>query len=213
MRILCCGAFALLFSGCAAAFDAWPFSNAPSTPSPNVDALTTALKSQLPPGWSLVYKKQSGMIEISRDHDALVSRNDPNAAVPEKPVPRKIEFDLKIVPFVAPEDRRQVKKQSAEMKGVLDALERQFAADGLSPDADGVYNPDDREDPAAVAYYDKNRPRRPTFPDYYYHDTSLNWSYGYSERLGIYPWPPTDPKVLGECKDVIKKIEGVLSSY
>lgn len=212
MRILCCGAFALLFSGWAAAatFDTWPFGN---TPSQNVDALTTALKSKLPPGWSLVYKKNLGMVEISRDRDALVSRNDPNVLVPEKPVPRKIEFDLKIVPFVAPEDRRQFKDQSAEMKGMLAALERQFAADGLSPDADGIYNPDGREDPAAVAYYMKNRPRRHTFPDFYYRDVSLNWSFGYSDKLGFYPWPPVEPQVLGECRDVIKKIEGVLSSY
>jgi hypothetical protein len=210
MRILCCSAFALLFSGWTAAWDTLP-SGGP--PSPNVDVLTTALKSKLPPGWSLVYKKNLDMIEIRRDHDALVSRNDPSVTVPEKPVPRRIEFDLKIVPFVAPEDRRQFKEQSAEVKGMLAALERQFAADGLSPDADGIYNPDGREDPAAVTYYMKNRPRRHTYPDFYYRDMSLNWEYGYSEHLGIYPWPPTEPKVLGECKDVIKKIEGVLSSY
>jgi hypothetical protein len=215
MRILCCGAFALLFSGWATAWDTLPFGGSPlgGPPSPNVEALTTALKSKLPPGWSLKYKRDLGMFEVSRDHDALVSRNDPNVPVPEKPVPRKIEFDLKVVPFVSPEDRRQFKEQSAEVKGMLAALERQFAADGLTPDADGVYNPDAREDPAAVAYYLKNRPRRHAYPDFYYHDLSLDWSFGYSERLGFYPWPPTDPKVLGECKDVIKKIEGALSSY
>jgi hypothetical protein len=216
MRILCCSAFALLFSGWAVAWDTLPSfggSSSGGPTSPNVDALTTALKGKLPPGWSLVYRKNSGMIEISRDRDALVSRNDPNVRVPEKPVPRKIEFDLKIVAFVEPGDRRQFKQQSAEVKGILAALERQFATDGLKPDADGIYSPDGSEDPAAVAYYIKNRPRRHTYPDFYYRDMSLNWEFGYSEHLGIYPWPPTEPQVVGECRDVIKKIEGVLSSY
>jgi hypothetical protein len=208
MRFLCCSVFALLFAGLAVASDHAPEDYPPPQ---TIDALTTALKSELPPGWSLVYERRFGTIEISRDHAALVDRNAPNAAVPEKPVPRTIEIDLKIVPFVAPENYPRSKAENKEVQGILGAIERQFNADGLSAGPDGAYIDDGRADPAAISYYNKNRSKLRSLPQFHFRDVSLDWGFGYSDDLGFYPWPPVDPGVLRECKDVVKKIEGMLS--
>jgi len=71
----------------------------------------------------------------------------------------------------------------------------------------------DDESKKKIAEYEHLKGELHDLPRFYFRDVGLEWIPLDPDLWGFYPYAPVDEGVFREGKDVIKKIEGVLSSY
>jgi len=187
-----------------AALLAYP-SHAEDVSNKTVDKLLTAIRAELPKGWSVSYKQDDAWLEIIRNKKVLSLPALPNSNPSEKPKKTSFIFAFRIVPLVSPAKHKLISAENAAITALYEDLVRRNI-----PRKYDSFSPQNEEDKKLVSQYEAlKRPVR-SLPDFYFQDISLKWAFNSPNNPIV---RVADDRIREECNEVQQKVVRLLTKY
>lgn len=178
-----------------------------------VDDLIAKTRAQLPKGWTVFYREETGWFSITRDEATVTQSLLPNAAISfdgnEPATKSKFAIGFRVQKGVSADEFRRMAAENEKTGKELAAIDAELTKQRVPAKFD-AYEPRNDSEKAVVARYDALKKSLHDLPDFKFHDIDLQWVYNTPGMPLMYV---VDDKIRDECTRVQTAFLKLLTEY